>query len=112
LRDVLSGPDHMRRTLRARMPEARELARRYPETVVHKDPEQVLHSRRGRQVFAIRRRHDFDSPTGLRLGIFTARTILSHFFRRPDPANVATPEVRSEEHTSELQSRENIVCRL
>lgn len=93
LRDVLSGPDHMRRTLRARMPEARELARRYPETVVHKDPEQVLHSRRGRQVFAIRRRHDFDSPTGLRLRIFTARTILSHFFRRPDPANVATPEV-------------------
>src|SRR5690606_41484662 len=27
-------------------------------------------------------------------------------------ATAATPDVRSEEHTSELQSRENLVCRL
>src|SRR5690606_39851548 len=32
--------------------------------------------------------------------------------RRPIPAQGGHPLVRSEEHTSELQSRENLVCRL
>src|SRR5690606_41483179 len=33
--------------------------------------------------------------------------------RGPDLQNLAaTPKLRSEEHTSELQSRENLVCRL
>ncbi|WP_156762236.1 glycosyltransferase [Microbacterium karelineae] len=93
LRDVLSGPDHMRRTLATRMPEARELAKRFPETVVHRDPDEVLRSRRGRQVFELRRRHDLDNPTGMQLRIFTARALLSHFLRRPAPENVEMPEV-------------------
>src|SRR5690606_40297154 len=32
--------------------------------------------------------------------------------RRPDVRQLAHPRRRSEEHTSELQSRENLVCRL
>ncbi|MGO2470374.1 MAG: glycosyltransferase [Microbacterium gubbeenense] len=93
LRDVLSGPDHMRKTLATRMPLARKMAQKFPETVVHKDPDEVLHSRRGRQVFQLHRRHEFDSPTGMRLRIFTARALLSHLIRKPAPENVATPEV-------------------
>src|SRR2546430_11802657 len=31
---------------------------------------------------------------------------------QPDLARVAIPEARSEEHTSELQSQSNLVCRL
>jgi len=93
LRDVLSGPDHMRRTLATAMPEARKLAAGFPETVVHRDPTAVLHSRHGRQVFKRAKLHDFDSPTGLRLRLFTFRTLLSHWLRTPAPENVAQPEV-------------------
>lgn len=93
LRDVLSGPEHMRRTLRTRMPEARELAKKYPETVVHRDPQEVLHARRGRQVFEMRRRRGEGNPTGMRLRIFTARTLADHFLRKPAPENIRTPEV-------------------
>src|SRR5690606_41707466 len=38
------------------------------------------------------------------------KTTLRHLFRKP--ITLEYPEVRSEEHTSELQSRENLVCRL
>lgn len=93
LRDVLSGPEHMRRTLATRMPEARALAKGFPETVVHRDPNEVMRSRRGRQVFELRRRNDLDNPTGLQLRIFTAKALLSHFLRRPAPENVEMPEV-------------------
>ncbi|MBP2437577.1 glycosyltransferase [Microbacterium amylolyticum] len=93
LRDVLSGPAHMREALAKRMPEARELAKTFPETIVHRDPEQVLHSRKGRQVFARRRRHEFDSPEGIRLRWFTAKTLLTHWLKKPATENVATPEV-------------------
>ncbi|WP_353112108.1 glycosyltransferase [Microbacterium sp.] len=93
LRDVLSGPEHMRANLATAMPAARALAADFPETIIHRDPSVVLHSRHGRQVFARRKMHDFDSPTGLALRIFTARTLLAHWLHRPDPANVAQPEV-------------------
>ncbi|MEW2004985.1 glycosyltransferase [Microbacterium sp. NPDC079208] len=93
LRDVLSGPDHMRRNLATAMPAARGLAAEYPETVVHRDPARVLHSRRGRQVYKRLPKNEFDSPTGLRLRIFTLKTLLSHWVHRPDPANIARPEV-------------------
>ncbi len=93
LRDVLSGPDHMRRNLATAMPAARALAAEYPETVIHRDPARVLHSRHGRQVYKRLPKNEFDSPTGLRLRIFTLKTLLSHWVHRPDPANIARPEV-------------------
>ena len=93
LRDLLRGPQHMHRSLATAMPEARELAREFPETVVHKDPDVVLHSRRGRQVFQRTRRGTFDSPTGLRLRLFTATALLRHWMHSPAPQNVETPEV-------------------
>ncbi|MFC5432065.1 glycosyltransferase [Microbacterium suwonense] len=93
LRDVLSGPEHMRQNLATAMPGARALAADFPETVVHRDPSRVLHSRRGRQVFPPLRAHELDSPTGARLRLFTLRTLVSHWLRTPDPANVERPEV-------------------
>src|SRR5436309_5872957 len=47
----------------------------------------------------------FRSPN--RTGVPSAATAAQAFFRRQRP-----PLRRSEEHTSELQSRENLVCRL
>src|SRR2546430_9901361 len=38
-----------------------------------------------------------------------ARGVAGRVFRRPQPEQ---PEARSEEHTSELQSQSNLVCRL
>lgn len=93
LRDVLSGPQHMRQNLATAMPDARALAASYPETVVHKDNGMPLRARRGRQVFTRLRRHEFDSPTGMRLRWFTVTTLLSHWFHAARPENIAQPEV-------------------
>jgi galactofuranosylgalactofuranosylrhamnosyl-N-acetylglucosaminyl-diphospho-decaprenol beta-1,5/1,6-galactofuranosyltransferase len=93
LRDVLSGPAHMRRNLATAMPEARAAAASFPETRVHKDTGVPMRSRRGRQVFKRLARHTFDSPTGLRLRWFTATTLVSHWFRGASAVNAAQPEV-------------------
>ena len=93
LRDVLSGPEHMFENLATAMPQARALATSFNETVVHKDVNAILRSRRGRLTFKRLKRNVFDSPTGLRLRWFTATTLLSHWFHRPRPENVALPEV-------------------
>ncbi|WP_231637235.1 glycosyltransferase [Microbacterium sp. No. 7] len=92
LRDVLSGPEHMRANLATAMPEARALAAEYPETVVHKDTGIPLRSRRGRQVFKIQKRNEFDSPTGLGLRWFTLTTLVAHWFHTPKPQNLTQPE--------------------
>jgi len=93
LRDVLSGPDHMRRNLATAMPAARALASEFPETVVHRDPVAALHSRRGRQVYAPVSKKDLDTPSGLRLRWLTLSTLVSHWRHRPAPENVAQAEV-------------------
>lgn len=93
LRDVLSGPAHMRENLATAMPWARSIQKDFPETLVHRDSGVPLRSRRGRVVFKSTRRHEFDNPTGLRLRLFTATTLLSHWFHKPRPENVEVPEV-------------------
>ena len=93
LRDILSGPGHMRTGLATAMPAARELAARFPETVVHRDSDRALRSRRGRLVFTWRKKDDFDSPTGIKLRWFTASTIAAHWLHKPRPENVKQPEV-------------------
>ncbi|MEU1972489.1 glycosyltransferase [Microbacterium sp. NPDC019599] len=93
LRDILSGPEHMRGNLATAMPSARALAAEFPETVVHKDSGVPLRSRRGRQVFKHRRSHEYDSPTGMRLRWFTASTLVSHWLHAPRPENLTQPEV-------------------
>ena len=93
LRDILSGPDHMRGNLATAMPQARALAKEFPETVVHKETGVPLRSRRGRQVFRQRSLRKLDNPTGLRLRWFTLSTLVSHWFHAPRPENVANPEV-------------------
>ncbi|MFG6402027.1 glycosyltransferase [Microbacterium sp. P04] len=93
LRDILSGPSHMWRTLPTAMPEARKLAVSYPETVIHKDSGVPMRARRGRQVFKRLRKHAFDSPSGLTLRTFTLRTLVAHWLHQPRPENLAQPEV-------------------
>lgn len=93
LRDVLSGPQHMRANLATAMPAARALAAEYPETVIHRDQTTVLRSRRGRQVFRRLKRNVFDSPKALHLRWFTATTLIAHWLHTPKPENVAQPEV-------------------
>src|SRR5690606_11722827 len=48
------------------------------------------------------------------LNIFVTRTQqFAYYTHDPtNPQSIATNDIRSEEHTSELQSRENLVCRL
>ena len=93
LRDVLSGPAHMRANLATAMPQARALSAGFPETVVHRDTDTPLRSRRGRLVFPQRKRHQLGNPTGLRLRWFTASTLAAHWLHAPRPENVAQPEV-------------------
>lgn len=93
LRDILSGPAHMRANLATAMPEARALAAGFPETVVHRDTDKPLRSRRGRLVFPQRKRNQLDNPTGMRLRWFTASALLSHWLHAPKDENVASPEV-------------------
>lgn len=93
MRDVLSGPAHMWANLATAMPAARELAASFPETVVHKDSDGVLRSRKGRQVYQRLKRNVFDSPTGFRLRWFTLSTLASHWMHAPRSENVKEPEV-------------------
>ncbi|GAA2567511.1 glycosyltransferase [Microbacterium binotii] len=93
IRDLLSGPEHMWANLATAMPAARALAADYPETVVHTDSGVPLRSRRGRQVFPLRRRHEYDSPTGWRLRWFTASTLASHWLRPTPHDSGRLPEV-------------------
>ncbi|MDR7185340.1 galactofuranosylgalactofuranosylrhamnosyl-N-acetylglucosaminyl-diphospho-decaprenol beta-1,5/1,6-galactofuranosyltransferase [Microbacterium trichothecenolyticum] len=93
LRDVLSGPQHMRANLATAMPHARAVAKDFAETVVHRDNGVPLRSRRGRVVFKTPRRNELDNPTGFRLRLFTATTLVSHWFHKPRPENVHQPEV-------------------
>ncbi|WP_448389042.1 glycosyltransferase [Microbacterium aurum] len=93
LRDILSGPAHMRAGLATAMPTARAIAKNFPETVVHKETGVPLRSRFGRQVYKRMPRGEFDSPTGLRLRWFTASTLIAHWLHAPRAENLAQPEV-------------------
>jgi galactofuranosylgalactofuranosylrhamnosyl-N-acetylglucosaminyl-diphospho-decaprenol beta-1,5/1,6-galactofuranosyltransferase len=93
LRDILSGPEHMRANLATAMPAARAMSAQFPETVVHKDSGVPLRARRGRAVFKRMRNPIQESPSGLRLRWITLSTLLSHWFHAPRPENVAHPEV-------------------
>ena len=93
LRDVLSGPGHMAENIGTALPEALALRAEFPETVTHPDTGPLLRSSRGRLTFPRFRRNESDQPGGLRLMLFTARTLVSHWFHQPAPHNVDRPEV-------------------
>lgn len=90
LRDILSGPAHMRANLATAMPAARALAAEYPETVVHRDPATVLQSSRGRQIYKPQKSDE--GPSGVALRWFTLKTLVDRWMRRTDPAHIAQPE--------------------
>ncbi|GAA1946139.1 glycosyltransferase [Microbacterium deminutum] len=98
LRDILSGPEHMRSNLATAMPAARVLAKQFPETVIQREVGVPLRSRKGRQVFKRLRKGVFDSPSGLRLRLFTLTTLVSHWLHTPRPENLAQPEVEFGKH--------------
>ncbi|VXB12389.1 Galactofuranosyl transferase GlfT2 [Microbacterium sp. 8M] len=91
LRDVLSGPEHMRRDLATAMPTARAIAADYAETVVHVSSERPIRTVRGRLELRRSRRRE-SAPTGLRLRWITASSLVSHWFRAPRPHHRDRPE--------------------
>lgn len=89
LKDVLSGPKHMAKNIATAMPRAREIAKAYPETQTKRNLDVPVRTRLGRQIFPYTPNpKDLDNPTGLKLRLFTLRTILSHWLRKPNPANL------------------------
>lgn len=93
LRDILSGPDHMRATLATAMPAARALAADHPETITYKDTGVPLRSRHGRVVFELQTRPLDSAPSGWRLRWLTASTLVAHWLHKPRPENIEQPEV-------------------
>lgn len=92
--DVLRGPWHMAENVATAMPGARQTAKRFPETVVHKEADRVLTSRKGRPVYRkVRRFTMHHQPTGVKLAAFALVQIVAHWFHHPNPKNVAQPEV-------------------
>src|SRR5690606_40589881 len=98
----------------------RTLARLTPLRLYSSGAPPHLHS------FPTRRSSDLDQPGRLevrvdwgryRLEVYDAATGIASSQRFyagwwAQPGSGGTPDKRSEEHTSELQSRENLVCRL
>ena len=94
LRDILDGPQHMVENIATAMPAARATAKRFPETVVHKETERVLRSRKGRPVQRRIKRLSLDqAPTGVKMAAFTAIHVALHWFHTPKPKNIRLPEV-------------------
>src|SRR5690606_42165396 len=61
---------------------------------------------------ALRPQHELEHPSGLRLASPGGADRPRPHRRHPGRERAAESACRSEEHTSELQSRENLVCRL
>ena len=91
LRDVLSGPEHMRRNLASALPTARALGAKFPETVVHTAAKPPIRTRRGRLELR-RSRRRATAPTGFRLRWLTASSLVSHWLRTPHPRRLDQPE--------------------
>lgn len=89
LKDVLSGPGHMSKNIATAMPNARKLAKHFPETATLRELDVPVRTKQGRLIFPfIWDPKKFDSPRGLMLRFFTLKTILAHWFHKPDPADV------------------------
>src|SRR3989442_6328639 len=54
----------------------------------------------------------FRSIVGIKSGTTTIRAAAANFDKRSQPGDITLRVARSEEHTSELQSRPHLVCRL
>lgn len=98
IRDILSGPQHMRASLASAMPEARALAADFGETTIHKDTGIPIRSLRGRQVFAWINGGRAVQPSGLRLRAFTFVTLIAHWLHTPRPENLRHAEVEFSKH--------------
>ncbi|WES66196.1 glycosyltransferase [Microbacter sp. GSS18] len=92
IRDILTGPAHMHRTLRTVLPDARSLAAEFPETVLHREAGTPLRARLGRQVSEGRRGRS-SLPGGWRLRWFTLSSLVRHWVRNPAHADGSLPEV-------------------
>ncbi|WP_203137794.1 glycosyltransferase [Microbacterium sp. JZ31] len=94
LRDVLSGPQHMIENISTAMPDARAAAKDFPETVVHKETDRVLRSRKGRPIYRRVRRLTIEkAPTGVSMVVFTVVHAVAHWFHKPQAKNIRMPEV-------------------
>ena len=93
IRDILSGPAHMRANLSTAMPAARALQKDFPETVVHKETGAPLRSRQGRLVFDPDVKLETIQPKGLELRWLTLRSLLRNLVRAPRADDGGEPEV-------------------
>lgn len=93
MRSVLDGPYGLHGQIAKDMPAARGRAKEFPETRVYRsnDPDSPI-SRGGRALpFIGEKRKDY--PVGLGLGIYTARMLPRHWFRKVNEADAMAPEL-------------------
>ncbi len=92
LRDVLSGPAHLRQNLATALPAARALQSAFPETVIHTDTGVPMRSRRGRLVYDPEVHPERIQPKGLRLRWLTLSALVRNWVHTPRRGD-AEPEV-------------------
>ncbi|UOR02259.1 glycosyltransferase [Leucobacter allii] len=97
MRSVLRGPEGLHDAIAQDMPAARARAADFPETRVYRsgDPDTPV-ARGGRALPRLKRARDY--PTGLRLGVFTARMVSEHWRRAESERDALTPELEYAKH--------------
>jgi galactofuranosylgalactofuranosylrhamnosyl-N-acetylglucosaminyl-diphospho-decaprenol beta-1,5/1,6-galactofuranosyltransferase len=92
LKSVLEGPGSLHRGMAATMPNARAIAKNYPETRVYRpeDPDTPV-AKRGRALPHIGPKPE--AITGLRLAVFTVKHTISQWFRKGSESHAPNPEL-------------------
>ncbi|HZK59837.1 MAG TPA: glycosyltransferase [Cryobacterium sp.] len=106
LRDVLSGPAHMHRTMPTKLAELRAQAADFPEKRILKTDAETPVTNEGKRVYPIPAgTQQAKGPRGLALVLFTAQMVARHWLTKPAPENVERPQV-------ELSKRDGVWFRL
>ncbi|MFD5601010.1 glycosyltransferase [Leucobacter sp. NPDC058333] len=92
MRAVLRGPDSLHKDLSQDMPAARARAADFPETHVYRPGDSDTPFARGGRALPLLEKPT-DYPTGVRLGIFTARMLPQHWRRTVSEADAQAPEL-------------------
>lgn len=90
LRDLLSGPKHLHRTMASKLSENRALAKSFTETKTFLNDADLPLTNEGKRVYPPKQE---SSPAGARLAAFTAISTLRHWATRPEAQNVTSPQV-------------------
>ncbi|MGO2658740.1 glycosyltransferase [Mycetocola reblochoni] len=88
IRDLLTGPEHLHRTMGTKLPELRAQAADFSETSVYTADSDVPPTREGRRSYPL---HTEPSPAGASLAVFTAKAAARHWLT--SPADQSQPQV-------------------